>query len=411
MSSMKTTFEDIQLPAVVRGFAAVANRLDSIGISLVDLNYDKLKAKAVEKAGSSDWNDPQFLTDLAKRNQFILDNPDCSILTKISLRSEMVRHMTSYLKLQAAKKKYPDLTAQPIKQPILIIGLPRTGTTLLQRLLSQDPASHGPALWELFNPVRIDQPDSELDRDKAANAFVSSLQSISRTFWGVHPMEAKEADECYFLMSVAVDSLTIDPSLKFFDWFMKRSALPDYQLHKQYLQAMHYHKPQRRWVLKSPLHMPKVDDLLATYPDANVIWCHRGLSHVIASWISYASLTYKIAMKRVDAHAIGNSWMKVWQTGVEVAERERSTRDPEQFFDMDYDQLVIDPIVMIKKIYKHFGMDLTTQAEMKMRDWLAKDKQKLKTGHRYSLSQFGFKESELERVFADYIKKYNISVD
>jgi hypothetical protein len=411
MSATKSTFEATQLPFGIRAFAAVANTADAMGVQVVDLNIDHLKAAAEKNAGNALWNDPQLVADIATKIDFVSHDPDCSILAKINLRTEAIRHLTMYLKLQAAKQKHPDLTDKPVKNPFIILGLPRTGTTLLQRLLSQDPASHGPALWEMFNPVRIDEPDAPEDREKAARTFVQNLQSTSYGLWAVHTLEVHEADECYFILPIAIDGLNTDPALKYFDWFQKRSALGDYALHKQYLQAMHYHKTARRWVLKSPLHMPKAEDLLATYPDAQMIWCHRGLSHVIASWTSFVALQRKIAMKRVDAHAVGVAWLKVWQVGLAAAERARAKLSPEQCFDVHYEQLVADPIQMVRTIYRHFGMELSVQAEKAMRDWLDKDKQKQKLGHRYSLDQFGFTPADLERSFADYVKKYNVSVD
>ncbi len=410
MSSTRTTFEETPTPFIIRAVSTVTSALEGMGVSLIDIDFAKMKAKAEEKTGLSDWHDQAFLRDLETFVDYAKRNPDSAFISKTALRTDIMRHLTNYLKLQDAKKRYADLVTQPLKNPIIILGLPRTGTTLIQRLLSQDPTSHGPALWELFNPVRIGA-DNEEENVKAAASFVKTVRGTSLPLWSIHTMEANEADECAFLLSQSIGNVPLHGGMTYFDWYMKRSALPDYQLHKQYLQAMHYKKTPRRWVLKSPLHMAKLDDLLTVYPDAHVIWCHRGLSHVIASWVSYMALSKKIASRGVDSKQVARDWMRIWDVSLKEAQKARDSRFPEQFFDLNYDELVSDPILTVRKIYTYFGMTLTIQAEAKMRDWLERDKLKTKPGHRYNLESFGLTPTDLDTTFADYIKKYNVSVD
>lgn len=410
MSEMLTTLEATPIPMVVRVANVVTGALEGAGVKLIDLDIARLKAKAEQEVGSADWLDQAFIDDLAALIDFSLKNPDASFISKTALKGEIMRRLTNYLKLQKAVKKYPDLTEQTVKQPIIIVGLPRTGTTLLQRLLSQDPASHGPALWELFNPVRIGSESAD-DDVKAAAGFVKTVQSTSLPLWSIHTMEANEADECAFILPQSIGDVPLHGGMAYFEWFMKRSALPDYRLHKQYLQAMQYRKTARRWVLKSPLHLAKLGDVLNVYPDAQILWCHRGLSHVIASWASYMALSKKIATKRSDKKQVARDWMRIWDESLQVSERARQAGYPEQFFDVQYDELVLDPMAMIRRIYAHFGMSLTVQAESKMKEWLVKDKQKTKPGHRYNLIQFDLTPNDLEKTFADYIRKYNVSVD
>ncbi|MDX2162675.1 MAG: sulfotransferase [bacterium] len=411
MSAAKTTFEATQVPFYIRLAISATSALDSLGINLVNLDLETFKQKAQEQTGFSDWGDAQFLRDMEVFLDYARRNQQSSVISKIALRTDVMRRLTTYLKLQAAKKRHTDLLSQPITSPIIIVGLPRTGTTLLQRLLSQDPGAHGPALWELFNPVTVDSPLSPEELRKQAANFERTVRGTSLTLWSIHPMAADEADECFFLLPQSIGDLSLHLPIDYLDVFMKRSALPDYQLHKQYFQALHYRKPSRRWVWKSPLHMPKLDDMLTVYPDAHVIWCHRGLGHVVASWISYTALARKFVLKTDDARQVAQNWMKIWQVSLTEAQKARDKRPKTQFFDMQYDELVSDPMVMIQRIYRHFGMTLTPQADGSMRAWLEADKQKERPGHRYTLDQFGLSGSDLERTFSEYVNKYDILVD
>ncbi len=121
--------------------------------------------------------------------------------------------------------------------------------------------------------------------------------------------------------------------------------------------------------------------------------------------------SFKLTHKRVDPVQIGRDWLEIWSTSIKLAQAERDKRSTSQFFDVDYDDLVLDPMGMIQRIYSHFGMELTISAEAKMKTWLEKDRQREKVGHRYTLDQYGLTLEDIEREFADYIKRYNVSVD
>ncbi len=410
-ASDRTTLEETNLPFPVRVGSTLATRLDRMGMHIVDLDLDKLKARAEKIVGSTAWNDPQFLDDMRTSVRYAAENPDNTVPTKVSFRADVMRRLVNFLKLQEAKKRHPDLVDLPIRSPLLIVGLPRTGTTLLQRLLSQDPASHGPALWELFNPVQIDSQSDAEQRRKDAISFEKTLRQFSPDLWNIHPMMTDEPDECHFLMPFSLADVNLGGGMPYFDWLMKRSAISDYHLHKQYFQALHYGKTNRRWVWKSPLHLPKLEDMLTVYPDACVISCHRGMSHVMASWLSFMAMVKKVAGMRVDLHEVGRDWLKIWQTALETGSKVRDQRPASRFFDVHYEELVLDPIAMVRRIYAHFGIELTVTAEAKMKSWLERDKQQERRGHRYTLEQYGLTLSDLELAFSSYIKRFNVSVD
>jgi hypothetical protein len=411
MPSVKTTVEEAQVPLPIRVFKSMADGLDGMGLNIVPLKFDKLKESAERQTGLKDWGDPQFLQDINTFIEFVNNNPNAGVVTRISVRAEVLRRLTNYLKIREAHRQHPDLKHEPINKPFIIVGFPRTGTTLLQRLMSRDPNSRGPTLRELFNPVQIlqESPDHQ-SKITAAENFVKTVQSTSMQLWGIHPMESTEPDECFFMMPHTIGDLTVYAPMGYFEWYMKRSALPDYQLHKQYLQALQYKKSPRRWVLKSPLHMPKLDDMLTVYPDALVIQCHRSLGHVMGSWLSYMAVTRKVGTRQMDLHKTGKEMLQIWKRSLDEAMKARAKRSEEQFFDMYYDQLVGDPLAMVKRIYTHFGIVMSPESEAMMRSWLDKDKSTPKMGHSYRLEQFGLTPADLEEAFADYINKFNVHV-
>ncbi len=410
MPSSNSTFESAKVPLPIRMMVSVMTTLDSLGVPVVNLDLQKAKEAAESKTGLQEWNDPQFLEDLAKLIEFVKRSPTANSLLKVNFRNDLMRRLTNFLKLQEFKRTHPDLTSQSVGTPLIIAGLPRTGTTLLHRLLAQDPGSHGPALWELFAPIDSVTPQAD-SRRKDTEGFVNMVRNTSLTLWSIHPTYANEADECYFLLPQSAGDIFIYTGIDYWNWFLPRSARADYELYKQYLQAMHYGQRARRWVLKSPVHTPKLDDMLSVFPNAQVIWCHRGLSHVIASWVSFAAVSRKLTHKSVDPIQLGREWVKIWSESIAAAQKARDQRPASQFFDVDYDDLVLDPMGMVRKVYTHFGIELTVTAEAKMKAWLDKDRQQERLGHRYTLDQYGLTPELLEREFADYIKRYNVPVD
>jgi len=410
MPSTDTTFDTAKIPIPIRAVVTLMTTLDSLGIPVVNLDLNKAKAAAEEKTGLHDWNDQHFLDDLEKLIDFVKRSPTATSLLKINFRNDLMRRLTNYLKLQEFKKTHPDLASQSVGTPLIIAGLPRTGTTLLHRLLAQDPASHGPALWELFAPIDSVTPSAD-SRRKDTEGFVNMVRNTSLTLWSIHPTYANEADECYFLLPQSLGDVFIYTGIDYWNWFSQRSAIPDYELYKQYLQAMHYGQRARRWVLKTPVHTPKFDDLLTVFPNAQIIWCHRGLSHVIASWVSFAAVSRKLTHKTVDPVQLGREWVEIWSQSLKEAQKARDHHPASQFFDVNYDDLVLDPMGMVRKIYTYFGLELTVAAEAKMKAWLEKDRQQERLGHRYTLDRYGLSPEILEREFADYIRRYDVSID
>ncbi|MDX2162674.1 MAG: sulfotransferase [bacterium] len=408
MAIAKTTVETAQLALPIRIAVGAASVLDGLGFSLVDLKIDHLKAAAEKQTGLRGWNHPEFLRDMAALCAFVEQNPTASSLLKLNFRNDVMRRLTNYLKLQEKIRQQPDILQQPIKNPIIITGLPRTGTTLLQRLLAQDPALHGPALWELFNPIESVDPQYVQERQRKTEGFVNLVRNTSLNLWSIHPTYANEADECYFLMPQSLGEVFIYAEMDYFDWFMQRSAVFDYQLYRQYLQVMHYGRPPRRWVLKTPLHLPKLNDLLTVFPDAYVIQCHRTLNQVIASWVSFTAISRKVTHKSIDLHKIARDWLHIWQVSVQQAQIARDQRPATQFYDVYYDDFVLDPLKTVRAIYQYFNIPLAREAENRMQGWLDHDKQQERLGHRYTLDQCGLTENDLDLAFADYMKRYKV---
>ncbi len=413
MSISKTTFEETSPPFYLQILVGITGVLDRLGVSLVNIDIDNVKAAVEKKTGLTNWGNPQFYNDWKTHADFVNRNKGLNLTGKIAIRNDYTRHLTNYLLLQDAIKRHPDMITQPITRPIIITGLPRTGTTLLQRMLSQDPASRGPALWELFNPVVVDTPpDAATKFQTRSESFVKMVKNNSVPLWSIHPMLSNEADECTFILPHHLGDLAIHAGMEYFDWYMKRDATPDYELHKQYLQSLQYKKtPQRRWVLKSPIHLPKLEALLKVYPDACIVFCHRSMTHVMASWFSYMATSKKFVAKNVDPKEVARNWLRIWKESMDIAMDVRAKFKPEQFFDVAYDDLVENPVKIAKEIYAHFDLPWSLTGERAMQQWLDNDRKTQKVGHRYTLQQFGMNEQTLMDTYKTYMEKYNVPVD
>jgi len=184
-----------------------------------------------------------------------------------------------------------------------------------------------------------------------------------------------------------------------------------YASHRHWLQYLQWRCPAERWVLKSPGHLWALDALLAVYPDARIVQTHRDPLKVIASLASLVALLRGMASDRIDPNAIGAEWTRVLAQGLEKTIQVRATGvlHADQVFDMQFAEFIADEIAMVRRIYTHFDMEFTAEAESRMRRFLAANPKDKHGGHRYTLAQSGLDPAVERQRYAAYQQHYNIA--
>jgi hypothetical protein len=285
-----------------------------------------------------------------------------------------------------------------------MVGLPRTGTTLLHTLLGCDPEALVLPFWQLRRPYPV--PRRRLDRAARilrAAAMARLARSMAPRLRQLHPVSALRPEEDVFLFCDTGMLVVPVTAPGYLGWLQATDPTPAYQTYRRHLQALVADRPGRRPVLKSPFHLGRLAAPLAEVPEAMVVWTHRDPAVALASWCSLAAVLGNAASDQVDLAALGRRWLSFWATELDRALTARTTADPARFHDVRYQALVADSLGEVERLYARLGLPLSGATRQRMRRWIGRHHHRGRSRrHRYSLADFGLDPAEVNRRFARY---------
>jgi hypothetical protein len=329
------------------------------------------------------------------------------------VRGELIGALSARLGCEAAWRRDPSLREHPIRRPLFILGLPRSGTTALHWLLAQDPANQVLEYWLAAAP-RPRPPRAGWEAEPAYQAAVGVLEWVYETDPGlkaIHWMEADGPEECRHLFVQSFLDHTFDSNAtipSYTRYFEAQDMRPAYERHRDVLRLVGSTSPERRWVLKYPAHLRELEALRAVYPDACIVQTHRDPASVLPSVCSLVTGWRRLYEGSADAEAIGAWQLDLYAGMIERAMNVRERSDPAQFFDLSFRELVTDPVAAVARIYGHFGFEWTAEGERRMRAWHAGNPQHKHGGHPYTLAEFGLREGEIAERFRRYAERFDV---
>lgn len=307
----------------------------------------------------------------------------------------------------------PGCLEQPIRRPIFILGLPRTGTTALHFLLAQDPDNQVLDFWLAGAPG----PRPPREQWPSDPRFTAAARALRSMYWldpdlkAIHLMTVDGPEECRHLLSQSFTDDTFDSNAtvpSYTKWFADQDMAPVYARHRDVLRLIGSTTPERRWVLKYPAHIRHLDRVLETYPDACFVQTHRDPARVLPSLCSLVTGWRRLYEEEVDADAVGRWQLDMWAELMETGIEKRRAARPEQFYDLHFRDVVGDPVAAVKRIYDHFGFALSPEGERAMRAWHADNPQGKHGGHRYAPEDFGLSEPMMADRFAAYRAHFGV---
>ena len=327
--------------------------------------------------------------------------PFGSKICRVYLRGALAARLLA----QEGWKQYPRYADVPVERPIFVTGLPRTGTTALHRLLGADPSHQGIQMWLAEYPQP--RPPRETWQDNPVfaqlNAQFEQHHVENPEFMGLHFMSADEVEECWQLLrqslhAVAYETLAHLPT--YAQWLAKEDWRPAYRRYRKNLQLIGLNDVGKRWVLKNPSHLHALDALMATFPDALVVQCHRPAETLMASMCSLAEHATEGWSTAYVGATIGADSLDTWARGLERFNAVRAQHDPAQFYDVDYKDFVADPIGTVEGIYRYFGIELTEPAQLAMQQMHAESKKGPRAPkHTYKLEDYGLTTEQVKARF------------
>lgn len=335
-------------------------------------------------------------------------------LGRAILRQTLVRLLLNRLRLEAACQEHSEIEAIAVDSPVFIVGLQRTGTTLLHRLLAVDPALRPLASWEALNPAPFPgtgpRGGGRDPRMRSAEWAERGLRYLAPDFFAIHPVEAHAPEEDVLLLDFSLLSPTAEASQNlpsYSQWLEEVDHRPAYRYFRRMIQLLLWQKPGR-WLGKTPHHLEYLDVLLDVFPDAKIIHTHRDPLRALPSFCSMLFHARGIFSDRVDPREVGRQWT---HKQVRMVERGMVVRDrvgAESFADVSYTALIADPIKQVRRIYDFLELDLAPETERRMQAWISGNPQHRLGRHDYRLEDFGLDRADLERRFAAYRERFDV---
>jgi hypothetical protein len=364
---------------------------------------------------ASDFGDPSFRDPLRRLLIALDEEARLNATGRLAQYERIVGLLVNRLRVEDHIRRHPEILDEVIDRPFAIVGLGRTGTTMLHRTIASDPGMFSLKWYESRNPapfpIRAGDVQHESDpRIADAEAEVAMMLEASPDLIAAHPMDAHAPDEEIMLLEHAFVSGNPEAFCnipRFARWLEDEDPRAGYLYLKRLLQFLQWQKKRRgergkRWVLKSPHHLGFLETLFDVFPDVRVILAHRDPIQTVPSMASLVHAIRVMGSDEVDAHEVGRQWGGRLRRMMDrcIAVHERA---PERFLDLRYEQLVANPMSQIRRIYHFVEQDLSEEAEREMRRWAVENARDRRPTHRYTLEKFGFDETALRSEFANYI--------
>ncbi len=400
-------------PLPVRAGIGAWRALQRLGLARVSLEEQSLLAEARRSSGLERLGDESFREPLGRLLAAAESEAALHPLGRLILRQSLVRALINRLRLEALSELHPAVAEQPVEVPVFILGLQRTGTTLLHRLLTCDPRLRPLRSWEALNPAPFPRGPVRGGRDpriRVAETAERGLRYLAPRFFAIHPVEAHAPEEDVLLIDASFVSPTADATLyvpSYSAWLRSIDHRPAYRVFRRLLQLLLWQRPGR-YLGKTPHHLEFLDALLAVFPDARIIQTHRDPARVVASYCSMMGHGRAMFSDRVDAVELGRQIRERTLRAVTRSMQVRGTVDA-AFADVAYADLVADPIKQVRRIYDFLGLPLPPETEAAMERWLAANPQGRHGVHRYRLEDFGLDRAELEPLFEPYRRRFGVA--
>ena len=401
------------LPLRFRLLNAAGKSLRAAKLPFARFDEEALREAAVKETGLNEFGDPYHREGLLRLLESVEEDADLHFAGRLAYREMIVNNLVNRLLLMEARKRDPEVFERPMIPPIVVLGLPRSGTTFLHRLLALDPANRGVPLWELVRPL----PDGgvvEGEPDRRREIVARRLESRQKLAPDVdrkHYARADTPEECIWLFAVTLLSpmfWVLAPVYGYLEWYEGQDRIKSYSEYRWLLQVLQDAYPTRRLALKAPAHTGALDALLKTVPEALLVQTHRDPVESVSSLNSLFYSLHSAVTDRPDARrtAKANLGLQEREVALNLAARNMY---PGLVFDVYYDHLVADPIGTVRGIYDRFGLAWSGAFEDRLRAYVLKNPKGRHGPHRYASAEFGQTDEGIAERFAAYRRRFGFT--
>lgn len=407
-----TDYEHPYRPFPIRVFNVLGRSSRKLGLS-GRMEAEGLVKHARRKTGLVDFGDDGHFEALEVLVKSINDEALLTATGSRIQKSRLAGALVHRLRIEELLRIHPEIPDIDLGTIILITGLQRTGTTLLQRLLHSNPAIRAVSVAEMLDPVPAGMTKKRGTIAPTLRPMLTqrAISYLSPQFMAVHPISHKKPEEDVMLLDLNFMSQTPEAIMHvpgYSRWLDDQDHTQAYEYFRKVLKVLCWQRPGRRWVLKTPHHMEYRDVFLKTFPDATIIQTHRDPRKALPSFCSMVAHGRGIFSDHVDPGEIARHWCRKTRRMVEMTEAVRSGADSDRFIDVSYYDLVKDPIAQLRRPYRRIGIDLDETAVQRAESYSEANPQNRFGRHAYRLSDFELSEEVIEEHFFGYRSKHSI---
>ena len=355
------------------------------------------------KLGEEDYIEPLeiLIHSINKHNNF-------NLFGRIALNHQLRSRLKMRAKLTAL---YDKNTFIEPAEPVFVIGLPRSGTSLLFNLLSQDKAHRSPQYWEIMHLMPLAKTQTARKRREfKTNTELKLAKTIIPKLRAIHTIRATTPEECQQIATMNIRSfvyMCMADVPEYVEYLKSTSFDSVFKWHKKFYQALELNGKPTRWLLKDPSHIGHIPQILKEYPNAKFIHIHRDPTESVASFCSLTKNVRLAFSKKIDTDGIGKTVIDFWNHNLSKGMEDRKSLTSNQIVDIQYSEFVKNPLDRIKNTYQQLNFDMNIQTENKIQKYLEQDKNILKPEHRYTLDEFGLNQKDIKGQFKEYMLNYD----
>ena len=374
--------------------------------SVTEIDPDRLEERARRAAGLSDFGGDEYREGLDVLCRSVELDTDLTAFGQIVMQIQIHNALVTRLQRIEARRQRPQVFRASLPRPLIIVGLPRSGTTFLHRMLSLAPDGRALTTWEVRRPLATQGADL---RRTVAALHVAAFKLAMPGIDAKHRIDLDDPEECMFLLDSSLCSpafWVFAPLYRYYEWLDEQDFRPPYRDYREFLQLFSADDPTRRLVLKAPSHTAYIQELLGAVPEAMVVQTHRDPVRITSSVNSLLASFHGASCHDTDPQRMAQvnlGWLTRMASNSMVA-RERLGAD--RILDVSFPTLMLDPIGTVRRIHEHYGLAYDMEYEARLEAYLERRPRRKFGKHEYSAEEFGMTDAGIAEAFRPYIDRF-----
>jgi hypothetical protein len=372
---------------------------------------DVLMTEATEATGLADFGPGDFREGLDMLLESLERDGGLSPATDASVIGDFRRRLVNRLEVEAWYRSHPEISEFPVRGPLDISGLPRTGTTALANMMSLDPRFRCLRGWEQSRPCPPPTFEGEATDPRRLQAALDN-ETVSPELKAMHLYELDATMEDTELLGMAFhgQQMTL-PVYGYHAWWRGADLTLTYRYHRRVVQLLGSRRPPDLWLFKAPHHKFHLEAIVSAYPDVRFVMTHRDPAKVVPSYASLVAAIFPAPDGERDLHRLGREVCDHLRIGMEHAIAARARIGEHRFLDIHHRDLVADPLGTIRRVYEFLSLELTPPAVHAVLSWQQANRAGAHVTHRYTAEQFGLSAARLRSDYGFYIRHFGVAVE